>query len=368
LPRETDNSDDSSTLPLAELNPLLNPLLGQNMGRWAEVYFTSAPERREQAILELLHELEAEQSVRADAAVHPPGELSSAPESSPASAEAEVQPELVVCHACGQENSTRQRFCGMCGAPLREEATTEDAHLADLPQYESPAEQAREAQSFPPRPVVAEPTLPLGDTAIETYRQMFSNPDRKDRDRDSPSASGPYRAYVGAALAVVLLTFAYVAWRATRATPVDSRAVPKAATGGQIQPAATAPSSSTLKPDKSNQVTSNQVAPFTPAPTATSTETQGVQGSGSGELATAQSYLNGTNGQHRDTAKAAEWLWKAVAKQNGEATLLLSDLYLKGDGVAKNCDQARILLNAAARKGVRDSEERMSNLQAFGCQ
>lgn len=51
-----DRSEDELRRP--ELNPLLNPLLADNMGRWAEVYFTAPPERREEAVLELLHELE----------------------------------------------------------------------------------------------------------------------------------------------------------------------------------------------------------------------------------------------------------------------------------------------------------------------
>ena len=58
---------------------------------------------------------------------------------------------------------------------------------------------------------------------------------------------------------------------------------------------------------------------------------------------------------------------KAVAKQNLTATLLLSDLYLRGDGVTKSCDQAHLLLDAAARKGASAAGERLRNLQAFGC-
>ena len=53
----TDESD-ATTLPDPELNPLLNPLLAAHMGRWAEVYFTNPPEKRGQAISELLRELE----------------------------------------------------------------------------------------------------------------------------------------------------------------------------------------------------------------------------------------------------------------------------------------------------------------------
>ena len=37
------------SLPRPELNPLTNPVLGRNLGRWAQVYFTSPPEKREQA-------------------------------------------------------------------------------------------------------------------------------------------------------------------------------------------------------------------------------------------------------------------------------------------------------------------------------
>jgi TPR repeat protein len=89
---------------------------------------------------------------------------------------------------------------------------------------------------------------------------------------------------------------------------------------------------------------------------------------GRAELATAQRYLNGTAGQRRDSAEAAKWLWRSIAKHNSEATVALADLYLKGDGVSKNCDQARILLDSAARKGTAGAGERLRNLPAFGCQ
>ncbi len=46
-----------SILPEPELNPLLNPLLAAHMGRWAEVYFTNPPEKRAQAVSELVREL-----------------------------------------------------------------------------------------------------------------------------------------------------------------------------------------------------------------------------------------------------------------------------------------------------------------------
>jgi TPR repeat protein len=47
---------------------------------------------------------------------------------------------------------------------------------------------------------------------------------------------------------------------------------------------------------------------------------------------------------------------------------LLSDLYMTGDGVPRNCDQARLLLDAAARKGVPGAGERIRDLPNLGCQ
>ena len=57
-----------------------------------------------------------------------------------------------------------------------------------------------------------------------------------------------------------------------------------------------------------------------------------------------------------------------MAKHNGAAALALADLYLKGDGVSKNCDQARVLLDSAARRDLAGAGKRLRNLQAFGCQ
>jgi len=82
----------------------------------------------------------------------------------------------------------------------------------------------------------------------------------------------------------------------------------------------------------------------------------------------AQKYLKGAHGAAPDSSEAAQWLWKAVAKKNMTATLLLSDLYLRGDGVARSCDQARLLLEAAAQKGMAVAETRLRNLQDSGCQ
>jgi len=131
LSPETDDAGQPSTLPLPELNPLLNPLLGAHMGRWAEVYFTSVPEKREEAVLELLRELEreAENSPQEENASEPPAVM---PEATAlplrVNRVTDESSSLVSCGSCGRKNPVLQNFCGMCGARLRQEETA-----AELP-------------------------------------------------------------------------------------------------------------------------------------------------------------------------------------------------------------------------------------------
>jgi len=46
---------------------------------------------------------------------------------------------------------------------------------------------------------------------------------------------------------------------------------------------------------------------------------------------------------------------------------LLADLYERGDGIPKRCDQAEVLLVAAAKKGSTAAANRLRELQASGC-
>ncbi len=86
---------------------------------------------------------------------------------------------------------------------------------------------------------------------------------------------------------------------------------------------------------------------------------------GAEELATARHYLEGPN---RNPSEAARWLWRAVSKQNSEASLLLANLYLRGDGVSRSCEQGRLLLVTAAKKGASGAASQLRNLESTGCQ
>jgi zinc-ribbon domain/Sel1 repeat len=67
-----------------------------------------------------------------------------------------------------------------------------------------------------------------------------------------------------------------------------------------------------------------------------------------------------------DSAAAAAWLWKATAKGNPDAPVRLADMYAKGDGVPRSCEQALILLQAAATKGDARARGRLAAMYNNG--
>ena len=401
LPQPQGNTPGpAADLPNPELNPLLNPTLGRNLGRWAQAYFTSPPEKREQAVLELLRELEAESG---------PREFERG--STDGVSETSTTPESVVCAECGHKNTKPHRFCGMCGSPLtfddgisaslRSAAVTPDAAETDSPVVHHPV--------FPTlslfATVDAEPTPSSGHGASEiqwlrdeNLRQNALSLTRKNAGK-----------YVLALLGVLLAGgFFYHQSQMQRTRVAESPAasrVPRANRNpAQPNPPESGSSPSTLPtPSNSSPVVSgpavldpaSSAGPKPPEPSVrdpvgkqpvpisdpgapisdpgakrvalNSTEPIASDGaSGSLELAMAEDFLRGKK-RPRDSAEAAKFLWKAVSKENTTAILLLSDLYLAGDGVPKSCDQARLLLKAAARKNVPGAGGKLRDLLVSGC-
>jgi hypothetical protein len=72
-------------------------------------------------------------------------------------------------------------------------------------------------------------------------------------------------------------------------------------------------------------------------------------------------------GRSSEVPAAIQLLWTAVEKGNTGAEVDLAELFRTGRGVEKNCDQTRILLSAAARKGSFEARKRLEELQRQGC-
>lgn len=137
------------------------------------------------------------------------------------------------------------------------------------------------------------------------------------------------------------------------------------ATKAQAVPDAHEPPIAPAKAETTNRTSAQAVnnSPNSTAPSADSTESKTEKPAkttapGGDELAKAANAS--------DAAAASAWLWKAVAKGNPEAPIKLANMYIKGDGVAQNCDQAMVLLRSAAADGNAAARSRLGSLYATG--
>ncbi len=391
------------------------------MGRWAEVYFTNPPEKREEAVAELLRELESGSSaapvqnsvVQSGSAEHIAGNGENHPDEELPAPESLADPvgSSLICGSCGQQSPRTQKFCGRCGAPLsmflgaRATAGVASEPLAPLAAagWEPQTSVGRGSGEYAASSRAAF-DLDLGNRATqdngarqnEAHQAEGSFPrfGMLSADQPEPYTRHRYGLYAGLALAIVLGALIYMAWQSKttfgrvasaprvqapavqepgppKAQPIEPNLVPAAAGSASAKP----PSTSAEESEKMLQPSSpekraaeaqpaNRAAPAPLRPAAPVTTEAG----GAAELGMAEKFLNPPPGVARDSGEAAGWLWKAVAKKNLAATMLLSDLFLRGDGVPKSCDQARYLLDAAARRGEKAAAARIRNLQAFGCQ
>jgi hypothetical protein len=395
---------DPETLPDPEFNPLLNPLLAAHMGRWAEVYFTNPPEKRGQAVSDLLRELKSEspmESAPVQNALEQRRE-----EEAPREQESLKPPRLVpelgrTCSACSSVNSAEHKFCGMCGALLQSPPKTDESrfHATEPTSETNWIEPESYIGGYSTEYAAGLPLSSAGYGRRDSAQLNWPMPEADLPHFAVESESVPYRfrLYIGVAVALVLGSLLYMAWHGTSGSSGDvsqsvpSRVIPSAppapAPVSTQSPAATRTALPTDRPaaapaghsvESQNQPATTSRQNETPkaraaspqlVPVAAGSPTIASEQSGAEELATAERYLSVNNpGTARDNREAAQWLWKAVGKGNLAATMMLSDLYLRGDGVPKSCDQARLLLDAAARKGKASAAARLRNLQAFGCQ
>ena len=104
-----------------------------------------------------------------------------------------------------------------------------------------------------------------------------------------------------------------------------------------------------------------------PADTGAREITPAEMGIGQDEFNSAREILRGSNRQ-RDLPRAVDLLWAGVRKGYVPAEVTLADLFRRGDGVEKNCDQARVLLVAASKKGSLDARQMLEQMAEQGCE
>lgn len=359
-----DDSKPGNGLPNPDLNPMMNPTLGKNLGLWAQVYFTNPPEKREEAVQQLLRDLEKGVTPQQIQASTSQDEAGATPEQKPVEVtQAPRISEGILCPACLHRNDAKQRFCGLCGFTLRSKETKESA---EEPPIIAPA------SAHIPAPPERNPD----DWQWLHQRNLAELQTRKEH-------TAPWRVFSILGAVVVLAVFGYLFWVRGRTgaspaapvpatvrgtAPAPTTAVP--ATGGQQSSPHPAETNATADAGVTNSPSQSEVLQgpggadrkeeeVAREPLASSED-------GAKELEMARRYLGGT-ASAKDGEAAAFWLWKAVKKNNDEAVLLLSDLYRKGEGVPQSCDQARVLLGAAAKRGSSAAGNKLKEINSSDC-
>jgi hypothetical protein len=126
------------------------------------------------------------------------------------------------------------------------------------------------------------------------------------------------------------------------------------------EPAVQEPAASTTKEEK-DLATPPAASANSPA------ATEAAPDAGQAEYSEALRILGGDEARTR-MPDAVRLLWVYVEKGNSNAEVTLADLYREGRGVKKNCEQTRVLLSAAARKGNALAQRSLQQFIRDGCE
>jgi hypothetical protein len=151
-----------------------------------------------------------------------------------------------------------------------------------------------------------------------------------------------------------------------------AKSKPPARTPNEAQVRKPDPSAASTEPpakDTSASTTKEEADPATqPAASANdSAPTEAAPDAGQAEYSEAMRILGGDDVRTR-LPEAVRLLWVSVEKGNSNAEVTLADLYREGRGVKKNCEQTRVLLSAAARKGNALAQTSLKQFIRDGCE
>jgi len=60
-------------------------------------------------------------------------------------------------------------------------------------------------------------------------------------------------------------------------------------------------------------------------------------------------------------------LWTSVENGDSHAEVVLAGRYVRGEGVPQSCAEARVLLEAAVKRGSADAKQKLDELPQAGC-
>jgi PilZ domain-containing protein len=206
--------------------------------------------------------------------------------------------------------------------------------------------------------------LHVGRSEVSSAGQFATHPEPQAGATEAEPGTGPTAAASEGSSA------ANDAPAAASARTSVSNSVPPASTVATSIPGATAvaPGAALVNASKTDAVPANSLERSGDEERSAASDQRAEQAlqAGKSELAAAMAALRGTNGAP-DSSKAARLLWAAVANHNSTAEVVLADLYLRGDGVTKSCEQGQVLLLAASKSGDVQASAKLAELYRNGC-
>jgi hypothetical protein len=180
---------------------------------------------------------------------------------------------------------------------------------------------------------------------------------------------------ISAALAVASLT--YLNYRHENKRP-GTTSSDSAVAGSNAQASTPIVSPTTSIPDnpaldalagvKANQNTPSSTAPRNPMAVAMQPRLRGSEiAVGNRPAQTTLESRSSVAPSQRKTSMTPRQLWAAAEGGSGNAAVALAELYIKGEGVPQNCDQARVLLLVASEKRNAEAIKRLHELDKTGC-
>ena len=180
---------------------------------------------------------------------------------------------------------------------------------------------------------------------------------------DTPETSHPVRPEIPAAARPIPQSSP-----PARAVPLPPLTIQPSTASNEPRSASLPPASDKTPSPQLKDAKPGSLVPLTQVtkPTAPTPTTDNSVEAGQEEYLQASKILR-TPSRASEVPAAVQLLWAAVKKGNTNAEIDLAELFRKGRGVVKNCDQTRILLSAAARKGSAEARKRLEAFLREGC-
>jgi PilZ domain len=148
---------------------------------------------------------------------------------------------------------------------------------------------------------------------------------------------------------------------ATSNSPVDAAATSATPSAGN------APSNTNPDPSDTGEKKAPETAGLGGVPSGTRPDTANSKSSGGRQESVLEREVVTEHPGAWDPNESVESLWAAVQSGSVAAEMSLAERFARGEGVIKNCDQAKVLMRAAANRGSREARLRLYEMETQGC-